>query len=233
VSKPPPVFLDRAEQIRALLDAAGELDNAARRDRRQVLRRPLLATLVFGGLRIGELLDLCWRDVDLSAGRITVRASKTDAGIRQVEMLPVLRYELLELKMAVRHTEPNDLVFGTGEATRQNASNIRNRLLAPAVKRANEHLAAAGEVPLPDGLTPHKLRHSAISLWFAAGHELPRVMKMAGHKHAQVTLGIYAHVMLFDEDAREQLRELVGLSHRAADRAAVAAESVIAISPTH
>lgn len=46
--------------------------------------------------------------------------------------------------------------------------------------------------------------------------EAPRVMKMAAHKHAQVTLGIYAHVMLVDEAAREQLRELVGLSDRAA-----------------
>jgi integrase len=71
-------------------------------------------------------------------------------------------------------------------------------------------------VPLPDGLTPHKLRHSAISMWFDAGHELPRVMAMAGHKQAGVTLGIYAHVELADEDARKDLRDLMGIADRAA-----------------
>jgi integrase len=209
-SRPAAVWLDRAEQIRALLDAAGELDRAARLDRRHVVRRPMLATLVFAGLRIGELLDLRWRDVDLSVGRITVRASKTDAGIRQVEMLPVLRDELLALKARARRTDAADLVFGTSRGRRQNASNIRNRVLASAVKRANERLEQAGDLPLPEGLTPHKLRHSAISLWLAAGHELSRVMRMAGHKHAQVTLGIYAQVMLADEQARDRLRDLVG-----------------------
>jgi integrase len=74
-------------------------------------------------------------------------------------MLPVLRDELLTLKASVRRTDPNALVFGTGRGNRQNASNIRNRILAPAVKHANEWLGDAGEVPLPDGLTPHKLRH--------------------------------------------------------------------------
>ncbi len=163
------MWLDRAEHIGALLDGAGELDRAARRDRQHIPRKALLSTLVFAGLRIGELLDLRWRDVDLTAGRITVRASKTDAGVRQVDMLSVLRDELLELKAAARRTQPNDPVFGTSHAKRQHASNIRNRVLAPAVKRANERRDDAGEVPLPERLTPHKLRHTFASLLVALG----------------------------------------------------------------
>ncbi|MGZ6563286.1 MAG: tyrosine-type recombinase/integrase [Solirubrobacteraceae bacterium] len=93
-SRPAPVWLDRADHIAALLAAAGELDRGARRDRQHVPRRAMLAMLVFAGLRIGELLELRWRDVDLTSGRITVRASKTDAGVRQVDMLPALRDEL-------------------------------------------------------------------------------------------------------------------------------------------
>jgi integrase len=221
-SRPAPVWLDRASQVTALLDAAGELDQRARRDRQHIPRRAILATLVFAGLRFGELLDLCWRDVDLSAGRITVRESKTDAGVRQVQMVPALRDELAELKMRSRRIEADDLVFGTRTANRQGQSNIRRRVLAPAIDIANRRLAMDGEVPLPDALTPHKLRHSAISMWFAAGYELPRVMKMAGHKTPGVTLGIYAHVMLADEEAREQLCELMGLADRepGSDRAA-------------
>ena len=91
--QPAPVWLDRAEHIAALLDAARELDREARADR-QVPRRALLATLVFAGRRIGELCDLRWRDVDLSGGTITVRASKTDAGVRRVDMLPMRDGEL-------------------------------------------------------------------------------------------------------------------------------------------
>src|SRR5205807_9301634 len=44
-------------------------------------RRAMLATLTFAGLRISELLDLEWRDVDLAAGRLRVRSAKTDAGV--------------------------------------------------------------------------------------------------------------------------------------------------------
>lgn len=107
-SKPSPVWLDRAEHISALVDAAGELDRDARLDRQHIPRRALLATLVFAGPRIGELLDLRWRDVDLTSGRITVRESKTDAGVRQVDMLPALRDELLALKAGARRTQAND-----------------------------------------------------------------------------------------------------------------------------
>ncbi len=80
-----PVWLDRAEHVEALLDAAGELDRHAQvkggHDQKggPSYRRALLATLVLAGLRIGELTTLQWRDVELAGNRITVRASKTPA----------------------------------------------------------------------------------------------------------------------------------------------------------
>jgi integrase len=80
--------LDRAEHIASLLDAAGALDKTARQ------RRALVATLVFAGLRIGEALALTWADVDLARSTIVVRASKTDAGVRTVNIVPILRDEL-------------------------------------------------------------------------------------------------------------------------------------------
>ena len=209
-SRPAPVWLDHADQIRALLDAAGELDRAARRDRQHIHRRAILATLVLAGLRIGELLDLRWRDVDLTAGRITVRASKTDAGVRTVDMLPALRDELLELKATARRSGANDLVFGTSHAQRQHASNIRNRVLAPAVKRANERLAEAGEVPLPERLTPHKLRHTFASVLVALGVDPGSVMDQLGHTDPAFTLRVYRHGMRRDQASKDALRVLVG-----------------------
>ena len=85
-------WLDRAEHIASLLDGAGELDAEARTRRGQ--RRALLATLVFAGLRIGEALSLRWTDIDLARGTIVVRAAKTQAGERTVNIVPVLADEL-------------------------------------------------------------------------------------------------------------------------------------------
>jgi integrase len=210
-SRPTPVWLDGAEHIAALLDAAGELDRDARRDRRHIPRRAMLATLVLAGLRIGELLGLRWRDVDLTAGRIIVRASKTDAGVRTVDMLPALRDELLSLKAATRRPDANALVFGTRAAHTQSPSNVRNRVLAPAVKRANERLGEAGEIPLPERLTPHKLRHTFASLLVALGVDPGSVMDQLGHTDPTFTLRVYRHGMRRDEASKRALRELVGL----------------------
>jgi integrase len=170
----------------------------------------MLATLVLAGLRIGELLDLCWRDVDLTAGRITVRASKTDAGVRQVDMLPALRDELLELKASARRAGPNERVFPTATGARHGPSNIRRRVLTPAVKRANERLAEAAEVPLPERLTPHKLRHTFASLLVALGVDPGSVMDQLGHTDPSFTLRVYRHGMRRDPASREALRVLVG-----------------------
>lgn len=214
-SKPAPVWIDRAEHIAALLDAAGELDQAARRDRQHVPRRAMLATLVYAGLRIGELTELRWRDVDLAASRVTVRASKTDAGVREIDMLPVLRDELLALKAGSRHTEVNDRVFPTRTGSEHGASNIRRRVLAPAIERANERLAQAEEVPLREHLTPHKLRHTYASLLVALGVDPGSVMDQLGHSDPTFTLRVYRHGMRRDETSKAALRQLVGLSDRA------------------
>src|SRR2546423_15600325 len=63
-----------------------------------VPRRAILATLTLAGLRIGELIELRWRDVNLADGWITVGAAKTDAGVRRIDLLPTLRDELRALK---------------------------------------------------------------------------------------------------------------------------------------
>lgn len=207
-SKPRRSTLDRADQIASLLDAAGELDAEARRDRRATSRRALLATLVLAGPRIGEALELRWRDVDLAAGRLAVRASKTDAGVREVALLPALRDELAALRATI-DPAPGARVFGTETGGRQNPSNVRNRVLAPAIERANERRAEAGLAPLPEGLTPHSLRRTFISLLLALGEDVPYVMAQAGHTDPKVTLSIYAQVMFRGDGERERLRDLV------------------------
>ncbi len=202
--KPPRVALDRAEQIIALLDGAGELDAEARVTA-DLHRRAILATLAFAGLRISELIALTWADVDLAGGRLYVRASKTDAGLREVDLAPVLAAELRTLKADVL-PEPGDCVFPTTTGGKLNASNVRNRVLTKAVERADKLLTAAELAPLPDGLTPHGLRRTFGTTLVALGHDAAYVMAQMGHTSPQMTLGLYAKAIRPED--RERLRAL-------------------------
>ncbi len=211
-SRPAPVWLDSAGQIAALLDAAGELDRGAKSNG-QLPRRAILATLTLAGLRIGELIELPWRDVNLADGRITVQQSKTDAGARHIDLLPALRDELASVKAETR-AAAGERVFPTQAGGPMNPSNVRNRILAPAVARANERLEAADATPLPENLTPHKLRHTFASLLVALGTDPGAVMDQLGHTDPTFTLRVYRHGMRRDEDSRSQLAQLVGDAKR-------------------
>ena len=78
------------------------------------------------------------------------------------------------------------------------------------MQRANERLEAAGSVPLPQGLTPHKLRHTFCSLLVALGTDPGVVMDELGHTDPGFTLRVYRHSMRREQDSREQLRALIG-----------------------
>ncbi len=131
-------------------------------------------------------------------------------------MLPALRDELLALKAGSRRAGPNDLVFATSSGGPVNASNVRNRVLAPAVEIANERLEEVGEVPLPDRLSPHKLRHTFASLLVALGVDPGSVMDQLGHTDPSFTLRVYRHGMRRDDASEQALQELVGVADRAA-----------------
>jgi integrase len=204
--EPRRTWIDRADHIVALLEGTGELDNRASVRRGQ--RRALIATLIFAGLRIGEALALRWRDVDLARGTITVRQAKTDAGVRTVYILPALRDELDDYRARL-DPAPEALVFGSATGAKQGATNVRRRILAKAVEKANEHLANERLEPLPVGLTPHSLRRTFASLLFAVGETPPYVMAQLGHVDPKVTLGIYAKVMDRRDGEPERLRDLV------------------------
>jgi integrase len=68
------------EQLPSLLETAGKL-------------RPILATMAGAGLRNGEACALDWPDFDSGSGTLTVAASKTDAGLRRVDLPSALRRE--------------------------------------------------------------------------------------------------------------------------------------------
>jgi integrase len=205
--RPAPVHLDSVEQIATLLEAAGQLD----RDKRWLTsdRRPIIATLLLAGPRASELCNLCWRDVDLAAGRIRIGRSKTQAGLREIVLLPLLRDELSAHKARAYRNGPDDPVFPTGTGGHRDKDNLRNRILAAAVKRANQLLEARGRTPLPHGVTPHKLRHTFASILIATGEDPASVIAQLGHTDPKFTLRVYTHIMRRGPVERAQLKALV------------------------
>jgi integrase len=202
--------LESAEHVSALLTAAGELDRDAAVDRRHVHRKAMLATLTFAGLRIGELLALRWRDVDLAGGWLAVGESKTDSGRRRVKVRGALRDELLAVRSDHRGAiDPDAYVFPTRSGRRVLPENFRSHVLASAVKRADENLAKRELAPLPPKLTPHSLRRTFASLLYALGETPPVVMQEMGHTDPGLALRIHATAIRRTEAEQAGLSALV------------------------
>ena len=149
------------------------------------------------------------RDLDLSSGRIAVVDSKTPAGVRPVDILPVLRDELVVYKAGLGPLGPEERLFATATGGRRDKDNIRQRVMEPVAERANELLAERGLPPLPEGFTAHKLRHTFASILAACGEDLACIMAQLGHTDPKFTLRVYTHLMRRRDGERERLRALV------------------------
>lgn len=168
------------EQVQALLDNART-------------NRALLATAIMaGGLRVSEVTGLRWRDVNLAIGRLTVTASKTEAGVRDVDLEPELRDVLAEHKAASRYARPDDFVFPTRRGTRQDRNNPRKRALRRAIDAANAKLAKDEKPLIPEHTTFHSLRRTYASLMAERGVDMAYVKRQIGHRSAKLTLEVYA-----------------------------------------
>lgn len=190
--KPSRTFLE-VDELHALLDAAGELDEAARRDRR-IGRRAALATLAMCGLRISELCDVRCRQVDLERSRLKLPDAKTPKGIREVE---ITVWHARELR---RHREqrlrdgfpmrPDDHFFGTSTGRRRDPDRFRDRVLARTVALADERRAEHGLPALPR-ITPHSLRRTWAMLAAQTGRDPHWISDQIGHASAAFTLQVY------------------------------------------
>jgi integrase len=171
--------------------------------------RLLVATALYSGLRISELLGLVWGDLDFGRGLIRVRAQlsrahrdeparrvapKTPASVREVPLIDQLSERLAAYKQASPFATPGDWVFGTGRGTPHCHRNVAQRVLSRAADEAG--LDADGWPPLRF----HDLRHTFAShLIVDLGLDVAQVSRILGHARITITLDTYTH--LFD-DAR-------------------------------
>lgn len=125
-----------------------------------------------------------------------------------MNILPVLRDELGAYRARL-DAAPDVFLFGTTTGNRQGATNVRLRVLAKTVERANKQLVKDEAERLPEGLTPHSLRRTFASLLFAIGESPPYVMAQMGHTTANLTLAIYARQMDRRDGEPGRLKALV------------------------
>ena len=122
-------------------------------------------------------------------GTLSVGRSKTDAGVRTVDLTPALRDELALWRDRSKHSGANDLVFPTLRGAEDNRQNVRRRLLLTAIEKANLKLAEAGiETIHQVGL--HGLRRTFASLRCAVGDDPAYTASQLGHEDALFTLRI-------------------------------------------
>jgi integrase len=185
------------DMVLDLLDAAGEWE-AELPPHQHYGRRALLALLCLGGPRIGEAIRAERGDFDLTSERWRIPDSKTEAGQRTVELSAFCAAEIRAHAAAAasrgRPLTARSPMWPTATGGHLNPTNIRLRLLAEAVIRANERRGEQGKMLLP-AITPHALRRTFASLCFFAGRDLRFVMAQLGHADPRMTLGVYAQTV--------------------------------------
>ena len=163
----------------------------------------LYLTLLYTGMRVGELIGLHWNEVDLERGFITIKynfhrvngkeilsSPKTKSSARVISMPPQLITALAEQRQwqDTRKTElgdlwkENGLVF-TGQYGGYMSSSYINQELHKILRRHN----------LPDVHT-HDLRHANASLLINMGVPVKVISEHLGHTDTRVTEAIYAHI---------------------------------------
>jgi integrase len=197
-----------------------------RADNGRVGWRALCTMLAYAGPRIIEALGLNEGDVrlhDPASSRLWIADSKTETGIRYVQVTPKLRDVLIGHRAEkIRRgypTGPDAPFFCTRKGTHWDDDNVRDRLVDEAAKLASKKLVAAGLPPRPH-VTPHTLRRTYVSIMLLASEfDVPFVQNQVGHSDSKLTVDVYqqlldrskrAHGVAFDRLVSEAKTTLYG-----------------------
>jgi integrase len=124
---------------------------------------------------------------------------KSEAGRRDVVLMPELAQLLRRHKAASRYSQEDDFVFCSRHGTPLHWRNVETRGFDATVTRAN--LRRSDGKPVL-----HDCRHTFASLLIAQGLDIVFISRQLGHANPATTLRIYAH--LFDRANHEaRMRE--------------------------
>ena len=176
-----PIFLTESA-MPPLLSAPRNTDDNEKISPADAMRDALCIELLYGaGLRVSELCNMKWRDVDFSinTARILGKGSKVrfcPFGEKAGEVFKQWRDEFAYSK------DPD-----ANAITLQNGKPIYPRYVQRMIKK---YLIKAG---LPTNITPHKLRHSFATHLVNNGIDLRSLQEMLGHASLSTTQ-IYTHL---------------------------------------
>lgn len=155
--------------------------------------RTMVSLIAATGLRIGELLAVKWRALDLEIGTLAVRESvfeghfqppKTVKAVRTIPLGPQTRATLTAHRKRVSRHAPEDLVFGNRNGDPLRESKLLTKVLQPAAEAAG-----LGRV------TWHQFRHIHSSLLNDLKVPVKIAQEQLGHASISTTLNIYTHVV--------------------------------------
>lgn len=158
---------------------------------KKLIDRVLVEVLLSSGLRVSEVVNLNWRDIDFSTGKVIVKKGKGDK--ERFTFLSTKALLLLE-KYKKKRKDNSEWVF---------QSNYKRRMSKETIER---HIRILGEMAnINKPVTPHRFRHSFTHLLAKKdtpieviqdflGHESPRTTRMylsvdennANHHHQKV-----------------------------------------------
>ena len=153
-------------------------------------RRQLVSEL--GDLRIGQV-----RLHGFDGGRFRILDSKTETGLREVQMTPdlaaVVGEHLKRLRRAGAPSGPDAYLVPNLTGGRMDRGRVAS-ILTLASEGASEKLIARGLPPLPR-TTPHTLRRTYISIALVVNNfDVKWVMGQVGHADSRMTMDVYAQL---------------------------------------
>ena len=191
----------------------GELWNGEpeRRNRNDVPRRVIVETLILAGLRVSELCGLDGPHVDLAAARLRVprSATKSDAGERNVPIVPALREAADRAPRALpERSRPSRPSRRETAPARTRTTSARGSSRRSATGRT-EQLEAEGRLPIAH-MTPHTLRRTFASILAVCDVPPRRAMYLMGHTDPTLTLAVYQQVLDMGKGSVELLEQTLG-----------------------
>jgi integrase len=173
------VRLPRQEQQEVNPPSALEVEAIIEHTSPKRYRLPL-RVLEQTGMRVSELTELAWGDVDVAGSRFRVSHGKTRSARRWVAVPAWLMVQVQET------CPPDDRA-----AERRVFPGFTRQVAGAAMRRA----CKAAEVA---HYHPHDLRHRYASVKLAEGVPPPNLSAQLGHSRTSMTLDTYAHVLLDD-----------------------------------
>nr|WP_320116532.1 DUF3596 domain-containing protein [uncultured Desulfuromonas sp.] len=142
----------------------------------------------FTGMRTSEVDGLKWCYVDFDRREILIRetlvkgqveTTKTHGSARTIQMSVPVYDALKQQKLATQ--QKSDYVFCTENGTPLNYSNVAARIWYPTLKRLGLKKRR-----------PYQTRHTAATLWLAAGENPEWIARQMGHTTTKMLFTIYS-----------------------------------------